>query len=111
MKYFKLIIRIVFVVASILKLLTIWGIVHITLLERISDDPWAVYLAPFILRRSHLPWHQVTVRMINRFCQAVGGKNASCCLASLYWGHQSTAICVVSMREEYSHLSLLILRP
>lgn len=49
MKYFKLIIGIVFVVASILKLLTIWGIVHITLLERISDDPWAVYLASFIL--------------------------------------------------------------
>lgn len=49
MKYFILIIGIVFVVASILKLLTIWGIVHITLLERISDDPWAVYLAPFIL--------------------------------------------------------------
>ncbi len=49
MKYFKLIIGIIFVVASILKLLTLWGIVHISLLERVSDEPWAVYLPPFIL--------------------------------------------------------------
>ncbi len=49
MKYYKLIIGIIFVVASILKLLTLWGIVHISLLERVSDEPWAVYLPPFIL--------------------------------------------------------------
>lgn len=49
MKYYKLIIGIIFVVASTLKLLTLWGIVHISLLERVSDEPWAVYLPPFIL--------------------------------------------------------------
>ncbi len=49
MKYIQLIIGIIFVVASLLKLLTLWGFLHISWLERISDEPWAVYSAPIIL--------------------------------------------------------------
>lgn len=49
MKYIKIIIGIIFVVASLLKLLTLWGMLHISWLERISDEPWAVYGAPIIL--------------------------------------------------------------
>ena len=39
MKYIQLIIGIIFVVASLLKLLTLWGFLHISWLERISDEP------------------------------------------------------------------------
>ena len=49
MKYFKLIIGIIFVVASLLKLFTLWGIIHISWFERIADEPWAIYGAPVIL--------------------------------------------------------------
>lgn len=37
------------VVASLLKLATLWGFLHITWLERAAEEPWATYLAPCIL--------------------------------------------------------------
>ena len=49
MKYMRLLIGIIFVVASLLKLLTLGGIFHISWLERVSEDPWTVYGAPIIL--------------------------------------------------------------
>ena len=49
MKFFKLTIGIIFIVASLLKLFTLWGVVHITWLERVADDPWTIYGAPVIL--------------------------------------------------------------
>ena len=45
----KAIIGIILVVASVLKLTTMWGIIHISWLERVSDNPWAAYLAPVVL--------------------------------------------------------------
>ena len=49
MKQFRIIVGIIFVVASLLKLATLWGLFHITWLERAAEEPWATYLAPFIL--------------------------------------------------------------
>ena len=49
MKYIRFIIVIIFVVASLLKLFTLWGIFHIEWFERVSDESWAVYGAPVIL--------------------------------------------------------------
>ena len=49
MKQFRIILGIIFVVASLLKLATLWGLLHITLLERVADEAWATYLAPCIL--------------------------------------------------------------
>ena len=37
------------VVASIAKLLTLWNVFHISWLEGISEEPWAVYGVPLIL--------------------------------------------------------------
>lgn len=48
-KKFRIIVGIVFVVASILKLATLWGLLHIVWLERAADEAWATYLAPCIL--------------------------------------------------------------
>lgn len=45
----KAIIGIILVVASVLKLATMWGIIHISWLERVSDNPWAAYLVPVVL--------------------------------------------------------------
>lgn len=45
----KAIIGMILVIASVLKLATMWGIIHISWLERVSDDPWAAYLAPVVL--------------------------------------------------------------
>ena len=45
----RLFIGIILVVASLLKLATLWGLFHITWLERAAEEPWATYLAPFIL--------------------------------------------------------------
>ena len=45
----RLFIGIILVVASLLKLATLWGIFHITWLERAAEEPWATYLAPIIL--------------------------------------------------------------
>lgn len=49
MKYLRLIIGIIIVVASLLKLFTLWGIVHITWLERVADESWTIYGVPIIL--------------------------------------------------------------
>lgn len=49
MKHLRLIIGIIFVVASLLKLATVSGLIHISWLERVSDEPWTVYAAPIIL--------------------------------------------------------------
>jgi len=45
----RLFIGIILVVASLLKLATLWGLFHITWLERAAEEPWATYLAPCIL--------------------------------------------------------------
>ena len=45
----RLFIGIILVVASLLKLATRWGFLHITWLERAAEEPWATYLAPCIL--------------------------------------------------------------
>ena len=49
MKNFRLLIGIILVVASLLKLLTLWGVVHISWLERVAEDPWTTYGVPLIL--------------------------------------------------------------
>ena len=49
MKNFRLLIGIIIVVASLLKLLTLWGVVHISWLERVAEEPWATYGVPLIL--------------------------------------------------------------
>lgn len=49
MKYLRLIIGTVIVVASLLKLLTLWGITHISWLERVSDEKWTTYGVPVVL--------------------------------------------------------------
>lgn len=49
MKYIQLIIGIILVMASLLKLLTLWGILNISWLARVSDEPWTVYSVPIIL--------------------------------------------------------------
>ncbi len=45
----RLFIGIILVVASLLKLATLWGLFHITWLERADEEPWATYLAPSVL--------------------------------------------------------------
>ena len=35
--------------ASLLKLATLWGLVHINWLERAAEEPWATYFAPTLL--------------------------------------------------------------
>ncbi|MBO7418010.1 MAG: hypothetical protein J6U14_03640 [Bacteroidaceae bacterium] len=39
----------ILVVASILKLATMWGIMHLSWLDRVTEDPWGMYFAIFIL--------------------------------------------------------------
>ena len=46
---FKAVIGVVFVVASILKLGTLQGIIHIKWLERAAEDPWATYFTTCLL--------------------------------------------------------------
>ena len=45
----RTIIGILFVVASLLKLATLWGILHWSWFERTSEGPWAMYLSIFVL--------------------------------------------------------------
>lgn len=45
----RLCIGVILVVASLLKLATLWGIVDIAWLNRMAEEPWATYLAPVIL--------------------------------------------------------------
>ena len=45
----RLFIGIVLVVASLLKLATLWGIFHIEWFERAAEEPWATYGVPCIL--------------------------------------------------------------
>jgi hypothetical protein len=46
---FKAVIGVIFVVASLLKLATIWHIIHWSWFERMSEEPGGTYLAIFIL--------------------------------------------------------------
>ena len=45
----RLFIGILLVVASILKLFTLWGIIDISWLSRTYDEPWATYGVPLII--------------------------------------------------------------
>jgi len=45
----RTIIGVIFVVASLLKLACMWGLIHWTLLERISEDPIETYSGVFII--------------------------------------------------------------
>ena len=45
----RLIIGIIFVVASLLKLAAMWNILQISWLSRVSEEPWAQYFSIFIL--------------------------------------------------------------
>jgi hypothetical protein len=45
----KSIIGIIFVVASLVKLASIWGLIHWSWLERVSDEPESIYFAPILL--------------------------------------------------------------
>ena len=45
----KAVIGVILVVASLLKLLTMWNILNISWLDRASEEPWAAYLAPVVL--------------------------------------------------------------
>ncbi|MBQ4005669.1 MAG: hypothetical protein II609_02760 [Muribaculaceae bacterium] len=49
MKAFKILIGIIFVVASLLKLAAMWNILHWGWFERVAEEPWAKYLAPVVL--------------------------------------------------------------
>ena len=49
MKLFRMIIGIILVVASLLKLATICGILHIAWFERATEEPWATYFVPCVL--------------------------------------------------------------
>ena len=40
---------IIFIVASLIKLATLLHLIHISWLERVSDDPESVYFAPILL--------------------------------------------------------------
>ena len=45
----RTIIGIIFIVASLLKLATLWGIIHWSWFETLSEGPWAMYLSIFVL--------------------------------------------------------------
>ena len=45
----RTIIGVIFVVASLVKLASIWGLIHWSWLERAEEEPWAVYFGPFLL--------------------------------------------------------------
>ena len=45
----RTIIGILFIVASLLKLATLWGILHWSWFETISEGPWAMYFGIFVL--------------------------------------------------------------
>ena len=45
----RTIIGIIFIVASLVKLATIWGLIHWSWFTRITDQPWATYLCIFVL--------------------------------------------------------------
>ena len=49
MKQFRITLGVIFVVGSIVMLGALWGLLHITWLERVAEEAWATYLAPFIL--------------------------------------------------------------
>ena len=43
----RTVIGVLFVVASLLKLATLWGILHWSWFATMSEGPWAMYLAIF----------------------------------------------------------------
>ena len=45
----KTIFGIIFIVASLIKLASLLHLIHISWLERVSDDPESVYFAPILL--------------------------------------------------------------
>ena len=45
----RTIIGMIFIVASLLKLATLWGILHWRWFETLSEGPWAMYLSIFVL--------------------------------------------------------------
>ena len=45
----RTIIGIIFIVASLLKLATIWGIIHWSWFARVSEQPWTTYFTIFLL--------------------------------------------------------------
>ncbi len=45
----KSIIGIIFVIASLIKLASLWKLIHWSWLERASDEPESVYFTPFLL--------------------------------------------------------------
>lgn len=45
----KTIFGIIFIVASLIKLASLRHLIHISWLERVSDDPESVYFAPILL--------------------------------------------------------------
>lgn len=45
----KTIFGIIFIVASLIKLATLLHLIHISWLERVSDEPESVYFAPILL--------------------------------------------------------------
>jgi len=57
-------IGILFVLASLLKLASIWHIIHWTWLERPPEDPWELYFVPvtFILVGANLIYEGVNGR-------------------------------------------------
>jgi len=57
-------IGILFVLASLLKLASIWHIIHWTWLERPPEDPWELYVVPviFILVGANLIYEGVKGR-------------------------------------------------
>lgn len=49
MRIFRIIIGVIFIVASLLKIATLTNIIQISWLERLPEEPWAIYGIPFIL--------------------------------------------------------------
>lgn len=45
----KTIFGIIFIVASLIKLASLLHLIHVSWLERVSDDPDSVYFAPILL--------------------------------------------------------------
>ena len=45
----KTIFGIIFIVASLIKLASLLHLIHVSWLERVSDDPESVYFAPILL--------------------------------------------------------------
>ncbi len=45
----RTVIGVLFVVASLLKLATLWGILHWSWFETMSEGPWVMYFCIFIL--------------------------------------------------------------